>query len=341
MAAHHHRNREIHHPMHVEKMIRTSLKSYMKEILHLLRFSHLLLIKPQPQTYGASLKLPMFVVSLIASLLVLSANPRPGFALSFDDIIEKGEISIAVYRDFPPFSYKEKGKVKGVDVEIAKIIAKELGVRLHLIEQTADESVDDDLRNAVWKGHYLNGIVADVMLHVPYDKQLEKRNELIVLLAPYFREDMVVARDIEKLGKDATLAQFRYEKIAVELDSLADMYLSGAFGGSIRNNILHFPTAYEAAEQVKAKNAFGLMGPRSIIEGSLGQDKDKYDIGKVPTPGLTKDNWLLGLAIKTDYRQLGYAVGDIIGAMVTDGRMKAIFEEFGLTYTPPPAEFYN
>ncbi len=322
-------------------MIRTSLKSYINEILHLLRFVHLRIEQPQPQTYEVSKRSPIFM-SLIASLLILvCANPNPGFALSFDDITEKGEISIAVYRDFPPFSYKEKGKVKGVDVEIAKIIAKEMGVRLNLIEQTADESVDDDLRNAIWKGHYLGGQVADVMLHVPYDKEMEKRNELVVLFAPYYREDMVLARDFEKLGKDATLAHFRYEKIAVELDSLADIYLSGAFGGSIRNNILHYTSTYKAADVVKAKEAFGLMGPRSIVEGAFGKDKARYDIGKVPTPGLAKDNWLLGLAIKSDYRQLGYAVGDIIGAMVTDGRMKAIFEQFGLTYTPPPASFYN
>lgn len=280
----------------------------------------------------------VFVASL---LLLVSANSNPGFALSFDEIQEKGEISIAVYRDFPPFSYREGGKVKGVDVDIAEVIAKELGVRLNLIEQTADENVDDDLRNAIWKGHYLGGQVADVMLHIPYDKLVEKRNELVVLLAPYFQEDMVVARDREKLGKDATLAVFRYEKIAVELDSLADIYLTGAFGGTIRNNVLHYPTLYQAAQEVLAKRAFGLMGPRSNIEGALGAQKDKYDIGKIPAPGLSKDTWLLGLAIKSDYRQLGYAVTDIIGAMVMDGRMKEIFERHGLTYIAPPMSFYN
>ncbi|MDV7339345.1 transporter substrate-binding domain-containing protein [Terasakiella sp. A23] len=255
--------------------------------------------------------------------------------------MDRGEISIAVYRDFPPFSYKEKGKMVGVDVEIAQVIAKEFNVRLNLIQQTADENVDDDLRNAIWKGHYLGGQVADVMLHIPYDKALEKRNELIVLLAPYFQEDMVVARDIKQVGKDATLAVYRYEKIAVELDSLADMYLTGAFGGSIRNNVVHYTNIYDGAKELKAKKTAGMMGPRSVVEGSLGDKQSDYDIGKVPTPGLSKDTWLLGLAIKTDYRQLGYAVTDIIAAMIADGRMEAIFKKHGLTYIKPPASFYN
>ncbi|WP_167730401.1 ABC transporter substrate-binding protein [Terasakiella sp. SH-1] len=281
-------------------------------------------------------------LTLIASLLILvCASPRVGLALSFDEIQDKGEIIIAVYRDFPPFSYKEKGKMKGVDVDIAKHIAQKLDVRLNLIEQTADESVDDDLRNAVWKGHYLGGLVADVMLHVPYDSQLAKRNDLVVLFGPYYREDMVLARDIKKVGKDATLAVYRYEKIGVELDSLADMYLSGAFGGTIRKNLVHYTTTYKAADHMIAGETHGLMGPRSLVEGAIGSHKDKYDIGKVPTPGLIKDNWLIGAAIKNTYRQLGYAVGDIIGEMVRSGKIKEIFEKHGLSYTPPPDSFYN
>ncbi|WP_205631261.1 substrate-binding periplasmic protein [Candidatus Terasakiella magnetica] len=278
----------------------------------------------------------------ITSLLILAcASPQKGLAFSFDEIQEKGEISIAVYRDFPPFSYKEKGKLKGVDVDIAKHIAKSLNVRLNLIEQTADENVDDDLRNAIWKGHYLGGQVADIMLHVPYDSLLAKRNDLVVLFGPYYREDMVLARDIKKVGKDATLAVYRFENIGVELDSLADMYLSGAFGGSIREKLLHYTTTYEAAADMIKGKTFGLMGPRSIVEGAIGSHKKAYQIGKVPTPGLSKDNWLIGAAVKNTYRQLGYAVGDILGEMVTSGQIKDIFKAHGLSYSPPPASFYN
>ncbi len=322
-------------------MIKARLKSNSVFFLHLLTFKHLKLHKPQPQTYdthGSSLMNKGLIASL---LLLLCANPKAGFALSFDDIMDKGVISIAVYRDFPPFSYRKKNKLQGVDVDIARTIADKLGVKLNLIEQSADENVDDDLRNAIWKGHYLGGQVADIMLHIPYDKQLEKRNELVVLFAPYYREEMVVARDIAKLGKDATLAHFRYEKIAVELDSLADLYLSGAFGGSIRNNILHYTTTEQAAHELVNHKAAGLMGTRSAVEGALVKHRQAYDIGTIPMPGLQKETWLLGLAVKNDYRQLGYAVGDIIGEMVTGGAMKTLFEKYGLTYTPPADGFYN
>jgi hypothetical protein len=40
----------------------------------------------------------------------------------------------------------------------------------------ADEEVGDDLRNMVWKGHYLGYGPADVMLHVPVDNRLMNDN---------------------------------------------------------------------------------------------------------------------------------------------------------------------
>lgn len=290
----------------------------------------------RPYSYSSLPSLMGIMITLITLLMSNSVT-----ALSYDHIIEKNEISIAVYRDFPPFSYMKEGKLIGVDVDIANHIAKSMGVRLNLIQQTADENVDDDLRNAIWKGHYLERTVADVMLHVPYDKVLEKRNELVVLFGPYMKEEMVAARHIKTMGKDASLALFRYEKIAVELDSLADLYLSGVFGGSVRANILHFKTQEAAGQAILNGLAPGTMGPRAQVEHSLLKHISEYDVGVVPTPGLVKSNWLIGAAIKTNYRQLGYAVGDIIGNLVRSGEMATIFSNHGITHSAPSADFYQ
>ncbi len=278
----------------------------------------------------------LLIIMLTISLLF---NAPAAFALSYDDIVEKGEISIAVYRDFPPFSYQKEGKLVGIDVDIAHHIAKQLNVKANLIEQTADENVDDDLRNAIWKGHYLGGAIADVMLHVPYDRQLALRNDLVVLFGPYLKEEIVTARNINKLGKEATLAHFRYEKIAVELDSMADLYLTGAFGGSIRPNVLHYRTNEEAGQATQNNETAGMMGPRSQVEYSLSGNHSRFDIGVIPTPGLIKSNWLIGAAVKNTYRQLGYAVEDIIATMVRDGKMTSIFENHNATYIPPSLDY--
>ena len=109
------------------------------------------------------------------ALIISDTSP----ARPFDDIIQTNFFTVAVYRDFVPFSFQENGKDLGIDVDIAKHIAQQLGVELKLKWATADESVEDDLRNNIWKGHFLDRTVADLMLRVPYDKKYSlKRDDI-------------------------------------------------------------------------------------------------------------------------------------------------------------------
>ncbi len=49
---------------------------------------------------------------------------------SLAKIKQKGEIVLGTSPDYPPYEFMAKGKVVGMDVEIAKKIAKDMGVKL-------------------------------------------------------------------------------------------------------------------------------------------------------------------------------------------------------------------
>ena len=100
----------------------------------------------------------------------------------FDRIIEEGWIEFAVYEDFAPWSYEQGGTAKGVDVEIGRLIAADLGVEARFRLVQASETLEADLLNYVWKGAVVGGHVSDVMLHVPYDSALVCRIEHINFL---------------------------------------------------------------------------------------------------------------------------------------------------------------
>ena len=51
------------------------------------------------------------------------------FARSIDDIKNSGEIFIAVYENFPPYSYVEDGVAKGIDIDLGTKVAKSLNVK--------------------------------------------------------------------------------------------------------------------------------------------------------------------------------------------------------------------
>ena len=74
-----------------------------------------------------------------------------------------GRLTVAIYHDLPPFHVKGKG----IGVDLGAALAAKLGVQLSLLPFAAGENMEDDLRNMVWRGHYLGFGPADVLLHVP------------------------------------------------------------------------------------------------------------------------------------------------------------------------------
>ena len=118
--------------------------------------------------------LGLWCSALLAVCMPLQAQVR-----SYDSIVESGVLKVALYQDFAPYSFQQDGKSRGVDYEVAEALAAGLGLRLEVIWAPPGEKLDDDLRDYIWRGHYLRPHeLADVMLRVPYDREFSyKSNE--------------------------------------------------------------------------------------------------------------------------------------------------------------------
>lgn len=270
--------------------------------------------------------------SVLAALVLWTGAAA---ARSFDDILAAGEIEFAVYRDFPPFSYRRDGKLVGADVDLGHALAKRMKLKARFFELTAGETVEDDLRNGVWKGHYLARHVADAMLHIPTEREFALRQTEAVVFAPYFREAIVVARNPERVNSRDTVAIFAEEKVGVETDSLADIYLTSALGGSLRSNVIHFTTLHQATDALVAGQVAAVMGSRSEIASHLAARKSKYPVARMEAPGLTKPFWELGMAVKENNRDLAYALTDAVEALMKDGTLAAIWRRHNIPYQAP------
>jgi polar amino acid transport system substrate-binding protein len=61
---------------------------------------------------------------------------------ALDKIIDAGVVRIAVPSDLPPFGSRDSaGQVEGYDVDVARLLAKSLGVRLELVPVTSGDRV--------------------------------------------------------------------------------------------------------------------------------------------------------------------------------------------------------
>ena len=252
---------------------------------------------------------------------------------SLDDIQERGWIQFAVYSDFAPYAFKTDGKLTGVDIDLGKLIAKDLGVEARFYVTDAGENVDADLRFNIWKGRLIGGQISNVMLHVPYNRELACRNEQVVLNGQYYNERLAIAyRKSEYPDGGPVPAYFRFDTVGVENDSLADFYLSGIAGGQVIPKMTRYTNTAEAMAGLREGRTKAVMGPLAQLEFGANED---IAVHTPPLPGLAIGVWTLGVAVRHNWRPLSYAVDDAVRAAVQDGRMKEIFGKYGLTYTAP------
>ncbi len=276
-----------------------------------------------------------FLLAAGAVALTASLPARAqGVASPLADIRQRGHLKVAVYNDFAPWSLKGKG----IDVELAEALGKQLKLTAQVVGYTADEDMDDDLRNMVWKGHYLGTAPSDVMMHVPVDSYLQGKNDKVKIFGPYHLETVAVAR-VQRIGQirgsaATALEVFTREKIGVEGRSLADAFLLGVLSGRLRENVVHFGSIAAAVEKLKAGDLAAVMGPRSEIEAALGKDS-RFVVEVVQMPELKINSWPLGMAVKADEGELADALADALHALQKDGTVAAIFARHGVTYVQP------
>lgn len=257
-------------------------------------------------------------------------------ARTLEDIADSGYISIAVYRDFPPYSYLNEGAPAGIDIEVGAKIAQKLGYKPRWFWLTADESVDDDLRNAVWKGHYLGGGVADIMLRVPYDK--DYINDQVSVVGPYQKERWTVARNAGNLPDLVNLAPFMYHKVGVEIDSVPDLKLTSAFGGRLVDNVIHFPSTIDAVDALKSQEIDAVAGMRGQIEWRVGSSvapsgqSAQIQISDESLVAWPRRAWDIAIAVKNSNQALGQQVEAAIASMTDDGEIQEIFQKYQVSY---------
>jgi ABC-type amino acid transport substrate-binding protein len=250
-----------------------------------------------------------------------------------DTIQERGFITFAAYEDFAPWSYAEGGKPKGVDIEIGRLIAEELGVEARFKLVASGENLETELRNWIWKGPIVGGSVANVMLHVPYDGEFACRVEQVVFTGQYHVEEIGIAyREAAYPDEKPIPAYFRFDTVAVENDSIADFYLSAFPGGQLSHNVHRYTTMAEAMQALAEGETKAAMGPLAQLEAGV---QDGIAVHTPPLPGFAVGNWTAGVAVHFAYRPLAYSVEDAIYAGMQDGRIEAIFARYGLSYRPP------
>lgn len=278
---------------------------------------------------------------VLAAVLAATCLTTGGRAIArpLDEVTASGVLRVAVYGDNLPFSGEGQAAApRGIDADLARAIADRLRLRLDLRVVDASESVDGDFRLNLWRGDLAGTPLADLMLHVPHDRVLATRNEQIFLTTPYFEQRLAFAYRRDRIESFEGVGDLEGHTVAVEGTSASDSLVMNAEGGRYRAGVKHYRSFDEAAKAYLAGEAPILAGPRASIEAAIavaGAPREDNPVVEVPMPGIVRTRWDLGGAVRSDSRDLAYAVGDVLAALATEGRLKAICEAYGVTYSAP------
>ncbi|WP_396267539.1 ABC transporter substrate-binding protein [Ideonella sp.] len=254
-----------------------------------------------------------------------SAMPTP----TLDKLRTLGRLSVAIYNDLPPFHVAGKG----IEVDLAEALAQALGLKLSLLPFNAGEDMKDDLRNMVWRGHYLGFGPADVMLHVPVDRPLMEANKQVQVFAPYYRERVMLARRVADVPQADSLDAFKGKKIAVPGQTLAGWLLIGAEGGAYRNQLLtKLKDGVEAAQALQRGEVAAAAGQASELESVLAGD-DRYAIDPLPVPRM-KEGWAVGCAVKAEAQDLAQALQAAMNGLASSGKLAEMFAKARVKWRP-------
>jgi ABC-type amino acid transport substrate-binding protein len=270
--------------------------------------------------------------ALLLAALVLAA---PAAARPLDEVKKTGVLRVAVYQDYKPYSWREGDKTVGVDVEIARGLAEALGVRLDLFELRADDDINDDLRNGVWRGSVVGAAPGDVMLHVPYDKRIEKTNDRVALFAPYHIDGLAMVVDPAKQSGASDLSLLSADKAAVAVGTIGDMILISVKDHALTPHVVHERTLEQAAQDFERGDVAAFYGEASAAQAFARAGQRPFVLA-YPHTGLGED-WPIGVAVKRDSADLGEAVAAQLEGWAASGRLKQIFAQYGVDWRKPEA----
>ena len=249
-----------------------------------------------------------------------------------------GVLKVAVYKDNAPFSDGPTDNMQGLDIDLAGALARQLQLTLALLPFDAGERMDDDLRNMVWRGHYLGYGPADVMLHVPVDKYLMQENRQTLIFAPYMRQVQVLLHDTRTLPQVTGPDDLKGHKLAVERGTGMGSVLMGQQNGMLRSQVSVYSSGVEAAQAVINGQAAAAYVLRSQAEAALALAQPRpthLAMTSLPLHGIPENGWPLGVAIKAANKDLGQAIEAAFKELRSNGELLAMFHKRGMTLTAP------
>jgi ABC-type amino acid transport substrate-binding protein len=268
--------------------------------------------------------------TLALAFLLAAPVARAQDKTALQKIQQSGVLTVALYKDFAPFS--DNGK--GIDVDLAEALAAKLGVKMTPLWFSAGDDVDGDLRKMVWKGTPIGYGPANLMMHVPVDPQFMAKVDQVKIFAAYHRERFAVGRRLEALPDLENLEPFEKLSLGVEGESMGALVMLSADNGRYREKLKIFKSTEDAIAALKSGAVAAVLGQQGELENGVGSDT-RFAIDLPPNQLLKMQQWRIGLAVKREDIELSKALEVAMNELMADGTVTRIVQGYGLKHRQP------
>ena len=262
------------------------------------------------------LTFPLLV--LVAILLFVVKQPIPQTdtptELSNSDqvqaIIERGVLRVGVKQDVPNFGYKnpDSGEFEGLEIDIARKIAEELGVDIEFTPVTAQT------RGPLLDNGQVDLVIATFTI-------TEERKLLYNFTTPYYTDavgflvnkDSGIKTFTDLNGKTIGVAQGSITRTLIS--ELADKY-------GIAVNFAELGSYPELSVSLRAHRTDAFSVDQSILSGYIGSKSELMDFSFSASD--------YGIVTKLSNKDLNNYLNSLVEKWTSDGSLQAIYDANGL-----------
>ena len=244
---------------------------------------------------------------------------------TFDKITQRGRVVIGVKEDQPGLGFKDAttGEYSGFDIEIARLVAAELGFAADKIEYKPIPSAARE--DSIERG--------DVDYYVGTYTINDKRKQLVSFAGPYYLagQTVLVRADETAITSQDTLKGKKVCSVtgSTPIQRVKDQGLTEP------ENIVEFQTYTQCVDQLLAKQVDAVTTDDAILAGYASQQPDELKLVGEP---FSEEPYGIGLA--KDDTALRNKINDMLQTAEDDGTWQKIYDGTlglsGATATAPP-----
>lgn len=220
------------------------------------------------------------------------------------DTQSKGVLVMATNAEFPPYEYHDGGDIVGIDVEIARAIAAEMGMELEI-----EDIAFDSIIPAVQSGKADFGAAG---MTVDEDRKMN-----VDFSEPYAgaTQVIIVKEDSEIKG----LADLDGKLIGVQQGTTGDIYASGEFGDA---NVERYNKGFEAVQSLNQNKVDAV-----IIDGEPAKVFVSQNEGlKILDEAYTEEEY--AICVKKGNTELLDGINAAIAKLKESGELQTIVDKY-------------